>query len=57
LTKDADDYLFWDDVHPTRAGHGIFADVVRSTLIPIPAAAWLFGSALGLLGWVRFRVT
>ena len=23
--------------------------------IPIPAAAWLFGSALGLLGWVRRR--
>jgi hypothetical protein len=22
-------------------------------LVPIPAAAWLFGSALGLLGWVR----
>jgi phospholipase/lecithinase/hemolysin len=57
LMKDADDYLFWDDVHPTRATHGIIADVVRSTLVPIPAAAWLFGSALGLLGWVRFRVT
>jgi hypothetical protein len=25
------------------------------TTIPIPAAAWLFGSALGLLGWVRSR--
>ena len=23
------------------------------SIIPIPAAAWLFGSALGLLGWVR----
>jgi hypothetical protein len=22
-------------------------------VIPIPAAAWLFGSALGLLGWIR----
>jgi len=26
-------------------------------VIPIPAAAWLFGSALGLLGWVRRRTT
>lgn len=26
-----------------------------TTTIPIPAAAWLFGSALGLLGWVRRR--
>lgn len=23
------------------------------TVIPVPAAVWLFGSALGLLGWVR----
>ncbi|MFW2404428.1 MAG: VPLPA-CTERM sorting domain-containing protein [Gammaproteobacteria bacterium] len=25
------------------------------TSVPIPAAAWLFGSALGLLGWMRRR--
>jgi hypothetical protein len=24
-------------------------------VIPVPAAAWLFGSALGLLGWMRRR--
>ena len=24
--------------------------------VPVPAAVWLFGSALGLLGWVRRRV-
>ena len=30
--------------------------MVFTTTIPVPAAVWLFGSALGLLGWVRRRV-
>lgn len=29
---------------------------VSGTIVPVPAAVWLFGSALGLLGWVRRRV-
>ena len=28
-----------------------------STVVPVPAAVWLFGSALGLLGWIRRRQT
>ena len=28
-----------------------------STPVPVPAAVWLFGSALGMLGWVRRRKT
>lgn len=36
-------------------GNVIFAAVgqVESTVIPVPAAAWLFGSAIGLLGFLR----
>lgn len=37
---------------PGGAGQSIFDDV-RLTAVPVPAAAWLFGSALGLLGWAR----
>jgi hypothetical protein len=28
---------------------------IAITTVPVPAAIWLFGSALGLLGWARRR--
>jgi hypothetical protein len=34
---------------------GLGMTVGNSSIIPVPAAAWLFGSALGLLLWVRRR--
>lgn len=30
---------------------------IATTTIPVPAAVWLFGSALGLLGWARRRAS
>ena len=43
---------------PEAAGvdAGMALVVAHSTVVPIPAAAWMFGSALGLLAWVRRRV-
>jgi hypothetical protein len=32
-------------------------NIVLATVVPIPAAVWLFGSGLGLLGWFRRRQT
>ena len=28
---------------------------LSTTPVPVPAAVWLFGSALGLLGWIRHK--
>ena len=36
-------------------GGGAFA-YIRSSVVPIPAAAWLFASALGLLGFLKRRL-
>ena len=32
-----------------------YGNATVSAVVPVPASAWLFGSALGLLGWVRRR--
>jgi len=38
------------------ADAGMALVVANAAVVPIPAAAWMFGSALGLLAWVRRRV-
>lgn len=38
-----------------QAGGLIFSAAAAPTVVPVPAAVWLFGSALGLMGWMRRR--
>jgi hypothetical protein len=34
-------------------GTELLIDNVSASVVPIPAAVWLFGSALGMLGWMK----
>ena len=35
----------------------IFIDNIQANIVPVPAAVWLFGSALAGLGWMRRKQT
>ena len=37
----------------SRNGFPIDSAAIEVNVVPIPAAVWMFGSALGLLGWMR----
>jgi len=41
---------FVDALSTIEIDHFQYGD---ATIVPVPAAVWLFGSALGLLGWMR----
>lgn len=42
----------------TSSGSGVLEiTVTELNVIPVPATVWLFGSALGLLGWLKRRAT
>lgn len=41
----------------TGFGFGMGIDDVTASVVPIPAAVWLFGSALAGLGWIRRKQT
>jgi len=56
----------WDDLNSVEIevynwsgslGAGMFFDNIVVSTVPIPAAVWLFGSALAGLGWMRRKQT
>ncbi len=48
-------YLFWDTLHPTATAHALIGDAAYAAVVPLPATAWLLGSALGIAAWRRRR--
>jgi len=50
VCANADQYLFWDDFHPTTAAHQILADQMVASVVPEPATVLLMVAGLGLIG-------
>lgn len=48
---------FAELVEPSGTASFDMSYTLTITVVPVPAAAWLFGSALGLLGWIRRKKT
>lgn len=55
--SDADNYLFWDDVHPTAAADSLVADLAYADFVaaPEPTALGLAGFGLSALILTAFR--
>ena len=54
LSSDFSSYFLSFDDATSSSVYGEW-DTVQLTAVPVPAAVWLFGSGLAMLGWVRRR--
>jgi phospholipase/lecithinase/hemolysin len=50
-----DQYLFWDTMHPTAAGHAVIADAALAVVTPEPASVSLIAGGLVAIG-LAFRL-
>lgn len=47
----ADEYLFWDGIHPSARGHEILAQAMYAQVVPEPETYLLFAVGLAALAW------
>ncbi len=47
----ANEYLFWDGIHPSARGHEILAQAVYAQVVPEPETYLLFALGLAALAW------
>lgn len=47
---DPNNYLFWDEIHPTSKAHGILAQRALAVVVPEGSTAGLLGAGCSLLG-------
>ncbi len=47
----ANEYIFWDGIHPTARGHQILAQAMYAQVVPEPETYLLFAVGLAALAW------
>ena len=55
-TQEESVYIALSNAFGGEFGKNFMSSGIAVTTVPVPAAVWLFGSALGLLGWTRRRM-